>query len=165
MELAKRRDGAVVLRCVRTDGSATWQRQEGTKASFFPFHDLTHYAVETTLGARRGFFGLIAEGWEIGDTGGKGVRGPLPPEAVIVEHLVGLFTHERVGGARWSAADFAGELASLAAARRIAFAPPLTDGDVARVRALMDSLHDRWAYLPEDQALVLPFDRGEGLAA
>jgi hypothetical protein len=26
-------------------------------------HDLTHYAVETALGYRRDFFGLITEGW------------------------------------------------------------------------------------------------------
>ncbi len=71
-------DGNVVLQCERDDGSATWQRQQGRHARFFPLHDLTHYAVETRLGFRQGFFGLIAAGWDIEDTTGKGRRGPLP---------------------------------------------------------------------------------------
>jgi hypothetical protein len=45
--------------------------------------------LETELGFGRGFFGLIAEGWEIEDTTGKGARGPLPDEAKLVEHIVG----------------------------------------------------------------------------
>lgn len=53
-----RADGAGVLRCTRRDGSVTWQKQEKHAAHFAP-HDLTHYAVETALGYRRGFFGLF----------------------------------------------------------------------------------------------------------
>ena len=90
VQINKRADGSGVLRCIRADGSATWQKQTDRHAAFFALHDLTHFAVETTLGYRRGFFGLIAEGWEIDDTTGKGARGPLPPEAGEVEELVGL---------------------------------------------------------------------------
>jgi hypothetical protein len=39
-QIAKRRDGSVVLRCVRSDGSSTWQEQE-RQAAFFALHDLT----------------------------------------------------------------------------------------------------------------------------
>lgn len=64
-----------MLRCVRADGSATWQKQESRHAAFFALHDLTHFAVESTLGFQRGFFGLIAQGWEIEETTGKQARG------------------------------------------------------------------------------------------
>ena len=71
IEIVKQPDGAGVLRCTRKDGSVTWQKQ--TKhAAHFALHDLTHYAVESTLGCRQGFFGLVAEGWDIEDTTGKG---------------------------------------------------------------------------------------------
>src|SRR5712675_2192817 len=70
-----------VLRCVRGDGSVIWQKQGGRNAGFFALHDLTHFAVESVLGVRRGFFGLIAEGWDVEDMTGKGVRGALPGEA------------------------------------------------------------------------------------
>lgn len=80
VQITKKGNGSGVLRCVRAEGSVTWQKQTDRHAAFFALHDLTHFAVETTLGYRRGFFGLIAEGWEIEDTTGKGARGPLPPK-------------------------------------------------------------------------------------
>src|SRR6185437_11388716 len=70
IQFTKKADGSAVFKCVRPDGSVTWQKQEGKHAAFFPLHDLTHYAVETELGFRRGFYGLIAEGWEIAETTG-----------------------------------------------------------------------------------------------
>jgi hypothetical protein len=81
IEIVKQPDGAGVLRCTRQDRSVTWQKQT-RHAAHFALHDLTHYAVETALGYRRGFFGLIAEGWDVDDTSGKGGRGALSAEAV-----------------------------------------------------------------------------------
>ena len=46
VRITKRTDGGAVLKCVRADGSETWQKQEGKQAAFFPLHDLTHFAVE-----------------------------------------------------------------------------------------------------------------------
>ena len=40
-----------MLRCVRADGSATWQKQTDRHAAYFALHDLTHFAVETELGS------------------------------------------------------------------------------------------------------------------
>ena len=77
-----------MLRCVREDGSTTWQRNDDQHAGFFPLHDLTHYAVESELGFTQGFFGLIAHGWNIEETTGKTARGALPNEALEVEYLV-----------------------------------------------------------------------------
>ena len=156
VQLTKRPDGGAVLRCVRADGSVTWQRQDGPRAAFFPFHDLTHLAVESTLGFRGGFFGMIADGWDIDDTGGKGRRGRLPPEAVLVEHVVGLFDRERVGGAApLSAAEFAAHLATAGLPD-----PGLGDAQLDAARARIDALHGAWAALAPGATLELPFDRG-----
>jgi hypothetical protein len=105
IEISKRSDGTGVLRCIRQDGSVTWQKQP-KHGAHFALHDMTHYAVETALGYRRGFFGLIAEGWELEDTTGKGTRGPLPIEAVQVEQIVGLFDSERISGSLWTVDEF-----------------------------------------------------------
>jgi hypothetical protein len=67
---------------------------------------LTHYAVEKALGYRRGFFGLIAEGWDIDETGGKSARGAVPPEAIEVERIAGLFDSERGSNALRSTGEF-----------------------------------------------------------
>ena len=97
LEFTKRTDRGAVLKCLRDDGSVTWQRVDDKHAAYFPLHDLTHYAVETELGFRRGFYGLIGEAWDIADTTGKTGRGPLPNEALEVEYLVAAFSAERAG--------------------------------------------------------------------
>ena len=54
VQITKKTDGLGVLRCVRADGSVTWQKQTDRQAAYFALHDLTHFVVETTLGLRRG---------------------------------------------------------------------------------------------------------------
>ena len=156
VELGKRADGRYVLRCTRPDGTVTWQVQVPPNARFFPFHDLTHFAVETTLGLTRGFFGLVAEGWDIADTGGKGARGPIPRDAILVEHVVGLFDRERDGTVpRWSASEFAEQLALRADEARFSPPAPYTDAQLDAARARIAELHARWRELPPGGTLEL----------
>jgi hypothetical protein len=152
----KRTDGGAVLRCVRRDGSETWQKHEGARARFFPFHDLTHLAVETELAFARGFYGLVADGWDLADTEGKGPRGRPPSESILVEHVVGLLERERVGGADpLPAARFREEIARMAEGAAL----DVTDEDLSRLRARVETLHRRWAELPEGSTLEIVFER------
>ena len=122
--LAKKADGSGVLRCSREDGSVTWHKQTARHAAHFTVHDLTHWAVETVLGYKHGFFGLIADGWEMDDTTGKGTRGALPSEAIEVERVVGLFDTERGSGTVWTVDEFN------------AFAPrPLSEEEIRNIKA------------------------------
>src|SRR3954471_4333927 len=105
VRIKKKDDGSAALSCTRADGSVTWQRQDGAQGRFFPLHDLTHLAVESTLGFRRAFYGLLAEGWDISHFGAPGGAERLPPEALLAEVLVGLFDVERASGERASADD------------------------------------------------------------
>jgi hypothetical protein len=159
LQFTKRKDGGALLRCIRADGSATWQRQDDERAAFFPRHDLTHYAVESELGFGRGFYGLIADGWEIADTTGKGARGPLPNEAIEVEYIVSALSAERAGNSACPANEF-NDLAAVFAKTRGRPEPrPLTDPELSRVRSRVDELLTRWRALPEDATLELMFDR------
>jgi hypothetical protein len=146
--IAKQADGAGVLRCTRPDGSVTWQKQ--TKhAAHFALHDLTHFAVETALGYRNGFFGLIANGWDVDDTSGKGARGSLPAEAIEVERIVGLFDSERASGMLWSREDFN------------EFAPrALTEAEIESVRKLRGALFHQWFRIAPGETLELKFEVG-----
>ncbi len=156
IEIVKRTDGGSVLRCTRADGSVTWQRLGGHQAGFFPMHDLTHVAVESVLGATNAFFGLVAQGWDIEDTTGKGRRGPIGHEGAFVERLVGLMDVERGTGSRWDAATFASQI--MAAAPELApFAERFTDARLAAIRALRAELFERWAGIPAGDALSLRF--------
>jgi len=85
IQIKKKTDGSAALSCRRGDGSVTWQRQDGQQGRFFPLHDLTHYAVETVLHHPRGFYGLVAEGWDLGDFGKPWPRGPMTVEALASE--------------------------------------------------------------------------------
>lgn len=157
IQLTKRSDGTVVLRCVRKDGSATWQRHE-KHAAFFPFHDLRHFAVETTLGLGKGFYGLIADGWDIPDTTGKGTRGKLSAASVLVEYVVGLFERERVGGASpLSASEFNAQIDAMIGTD--AHRPSFTDYQLMNVRNRIQELHSQWAAIPVGSTLELTFSR------
>src|SRR5687767_14096302 len=98
IRIKKGGDGRTSLSCTRADGTTTWQRQEGAQASFFPRHDLTHYAVETVLRHRRGFYGLVAAGWDLSDFGTPWPRGKLPKDAHTVEMIVGFLDLDRAAG-------------------------------------------------------------------
>ena len=97
-------DGSAALSCVRAGGSTTWQRQLGATGAVMPAHDLTHYAVESVLGYRRAFYGLVADGWDIDDFAAPYPRGPIPEEAREAEMVVGVFDTERMMGGNWSPA-------------------------------------------------------------
>ena len=155
--LTKHADGGAVLRCVREDGSVTWQRQQGRSAAFFPLHDLTHFAVESVLGVRRAFYGLIAEGWDIEDTSGKGSRGALPPEALAIERLVGAFDLERAGSACWSAVELNAHCFGTGAPVGHRLPRPITDDDLSRIRSRISDLLAQWAVLPSGQSLEVWF--------
>jgi hypothetical protein len=157
LQFTKRTDGGALLKCIRADGSATWQRQDDKYAGFFPLHDLTHYAVETELGFRRGFYGLIAEGWDIADTTGKTSRGALPSETLEVEYLVSAFSAERAGGAATAAEEFNQLAATFAIAKGMPTPRSLTDPDLVKVRARFDELAMKWRALPRGATLELNF--------
>jgi hypothetical protein len=145
IEILKQSDGTGVLRCTRQDGTVTWQKQ-AKHAAHFALHDLTHYSVETALGYRKGFFGLIAEGWDIEDTTGKGTRGTLPLEAGEVERIVGLFDAERGSGTLWTPEEFN------------QFAPrPLAVEEILAIRAARSGLFRKWAEVSPGQKLELTF--------
>jgi len=151
VQIIKKADRSGVLRCVRDDGSTAWQKQTDRHAAFFALHDLTHFAVETTLGYRRGFFGLVAEGWDFEDTTGKGARGPLPPEAGEVEGIVGLFDAERAGGQIWTVDEF-NEFAAMKGTRTLTF------DEIIRVKKKRGELFQQWSAVEPGATLELTYE-------
>ena len=163
IRIKKHRDGTAALTCTRADGSSTWQRQRGAQAAFFPRHDLTHYAVETVLGHRRGFYGLVAEGWDLGDFGAPWPRGHIPADAEPAELIVGFLDLERASGATWSAADLNEKLIAFRGAHG-PFADArvsdtrVSDAQLDAIRARVRELFARWDAVPAGESLELPFD-------
>jgi hypothetical protein len=159
IRIKKKTDGGAALSCLRADGSVTWQRQEGRQGRFFPIHDITHYVVETTLGHRRGFYGLVAEGWNLTDFGAPWPRGRLPADMDPSELIVGFLDTERAGGVEWSAEDFNEKAALYFAQHGISGTCRLTADELNSIRKRLGELTDRWRSLPAGETLELPFDR------
>jgi hypothetical protein len=84
------------IACFRENGTATWERANAGVP-----HDLIHFAVESTLGLRQAFYGLLASGWQIQDFGAidpsTGRKRAIPEEAGRAEQLVGLVQSELMG--------------------------------------------------------------------
>ena len=154
--MTRRPDGTAVLRCERPDGSFTWQKQQ-RHAHFFALHDLTHFAVESTLGYGGGFFGLIEQGWDIDDTTGQGTRGPLPDEAVEVEYLVGALDAERAGATLWTVEEFNHHGAIHAAASGRPAPRALSAAALLDVRSRRAELFAQWSALAPEETLELIF--------
>lgn len=163
LRFKKNKDGSAALTCVRSDGSSTWQRQEGKLGSFFPPHDLTHFSVETALGYSSAFYGLVADGWELSDFTHPWPRGRPPVEAHLVEVIVSSFEMEQRIGAAASAQEFNDRtLERLEAKSDDPRTPPqriLSDEELDRVRSLRARLLERWSALPPGETLELVFDR------
>lgn len=157
VEISKRADGTVVLKFRRRDGTEDWQKQDGPQAAFFPLHDLTHYSVESELGIRDAFYGLVAAGWSIEDTTGKGTRGRLPDNALFVENVVGTLDSERASGSRWTAEEFNENTARFAAQGGRPAPRALTDEELARIRKRRAELFTAWQELPRGRTLELTF--------
>jgi hypothetical protein len=160
IRIKKKTDGSAALSCTRADGSVTWQRQEGHLGRFFPLHDLTHYCVESVLGFDRGFYGLLAEGWDISDFGKPENRGQDFSQAGLVEVVVGMFDLERMSGERGDADDLAAKITSYYESRDLP-RPDIvvTQTQIDDVRALRANLFECWRELPAGEAMELEFNR------
>jgi hypothetical protein len=156
--MKKEPDGAVVQSCTRPDGSSTWQRLPAGRSDFFPVHDLTHYAVETVLGHRLGFYGLLANGWGFTDFAAPWPRGRIPADADPSELIVGFFDAQRCGVDDWPAAQFNQYAADFYASIGAPNPPTLTDDQLDRIRARLRELRAQWEALPPGAGLELRFD-------
>lgn len=158
IRIKKGADGRTSLSCTRGDGSTTWQNQHGAQASFFPRHDLTHYAVEMVFGHRRGFYGLVADGWDLSDFGTPWPRGKLPKDANLSEIIVGFFDRERASGQMGTAQELNDELAAFCEENGLPVPEKFTESDLSRVRQKRGELFAQWEAVEPGGVLELRFD-------
>jgi len=158
IRIKKGADGSASLSCVRADGTTTWQRQQGQQASFFPRHDLTHYAVETVLGRRDGFYGLVAAGWDLTDFGTPWPRGKLPKDANLTEMIVGFFDRERASGQVGTAEELNEHLTKFCGENGLPAPRQFTENDLSRVRQSRGELFTQWDAVEPGSSLELRFD-------
>jgi len=153
VQLKKGRDDRPTLICVRRDGSRTWRKLH----PFFPVHDMTHYAVESVFGFTEAFFGLVASGWSLETFAERGSASRLPTEALWAENMVGLFDLERASGRLMRADEFTEALNAVLAQQGVPAFRPVSDDELAAVRALRSGLQTRWFELAPAATMDLDF--------
>lgn len=142
------------LTCLRADGSCTWQ----ASTDYFARHDLIHYAVETTLGYREAFLGLVAQGRDLDSFGTKnGVKDTYTQEEGWAEAIAGMIQWPSfLGGPPLSDAELIALLHKTCSDHDMP-APPITPEQVATIRNRAQELHRAWEALPEGEGLELCF--------
>ena len=142
-----------ILTCRRNDGSVTWSpSMVGT------YHDLIHYAVETTLGYGNAFYGLLSQGHDIQDFGTKdGQCDVYPIEALWTELIVGLLQWPSVGGGPSVSDDGFYHLLSQQCGERSLAVPSISAEQLIQIRAEMDRLLTLWKRLAAGETLELSF--------
>jgi hypothetical protein len=143
------------LRVLRDDGSETGC--EMPRQGVLP-HDLVHAVVESRLGLREGFLGLVAKGADIAFAE-KNFRDYIDPErhweVAQAESVVeGLQTQ------LWQGAfDFPAFIAGVegACAMRGVAMPVMTDADGQAMFDTALQLNERWRQVPAKDELELPF--------
>ncbi len=146
-----------MLTCVRDDGRTTWMVLR--QGAFFRRHDLLHYAVESTLGLRESFYGLVAAGWNLDEFARPDVTSRLPREAIMTEFIVNFLA------ARWddrtalSARDLSAHLNDACSKSDVAADAPFscTQAQWRAIVAAAESLLAREAALGTDGVLELLF--------
>ena len=141
IHFSKKPDGSSILHCERDDGSATWQRH---KTEFFVHHDLTHLAVESTLGLRYGFYGLLACGWNVSDFGSRELPEHAIRDAMLAEAIAGLLDQERATGVWALAADFNVALEASLSAMGHEMYCVVTQSELDAIRKRFMELIRRW---------------------
>ena len=135
------------LTCTRDDGSVTWtQLHRG-----FVHHDFAHYVVETTLGFKNAFFGLVAKGHDIPDFSEATATRPfeIPQEAMDTEPIVSLLQAEVWNGETVHDGLFREHCTSLAV--------NVTDAQLTRMRQRLCNLLQHWQGLQPGESLKLQF--------
>lgn len=152
--LTKNTNASHVIRYVRDDGTSTWMHA----SDYFIRHDLSHYALETVLGYKTAFNGLLNGGMDPADFNDREKRlaMTLTAEAWYAENMANLFLMELTQG---QFADF--NEVQQAALRSFNQKDPLItleQGQIDDIRELLRKLLRQWEALAEGETMALIFE-------
>ena len=143
------------MRYVRDNGSVAWQRCD----DYLIQHDLTHFAVETTMNWRDGFYGMIARGVEITDfEKPKSEKPAIPREAAYAEAMANALQRELSAAQNFDTQNFDESFAVNLGTMKIE--PPfvgISEEKINVVRAKIRRLWHVWQNLPIGETLELTF--------
>jgi hypothetical protein len=124
---------------------------------FFPLHDLTHYAVESTLGLTDAFYGLILSGWNITDFAVPGASKRIPDEAGHAEHFVAILQREFFSRDPGSIEEFNDEMEAFAKANGSSRVREVSQQELDTMRQKVFELSNQWRSLAPGESMEVEF--------
>ena len=143
-----------ILTIYRSDGSSTWSKlHKGLET-----HDLAHFAVESTLGFTKAFYGIINEGYTIEDfiapkEQRKNDVKPenLAAEALITEHVVNLLEVELLNSGFNE--NLLEDLKTILDENNLPFPNKLNKDSLTEIRNVYHDLYNKWMLLDDEETL------------
>ena len=154
LQITKHSDKPHIISYCRDDGTTTWMKAD----DFFVQHDLSHFAIEKTLGYSTAFMGMLNNGMDIKDFENreKRLRLTITAEACYAENMANLFLME---AARDKFDDFNAVLASaFTNMQQPIETPVLTETELNAVRQYLKTLLAQWRQLTPGQTMTLSFE-------
>jgi hypothetical protein len=153
LQVTKNNGKPHIIRYKRDDGTDTWMKTD----DFFVRHDLSHYAIEKTLGYKTAFMGMLNNGMDIRDFDNreKRLQITVTQEACNAENMANLFLIEIIAG---NTRNFNEMLASGFSSMQQSFsAPVLSDNEINSIKKYVKELLQQWSELPVGETMTLEF--------
>ncbi|HVT86158.1 MAG TPA: hypothetical protein VHD35_13220 [Chitinophagaceae bacterium] len=154
MKVTKNAGKPHIILYVRNDGSQTWMQAD----DFFVMHDLSHYALEKTLGYSTAFMGMLNDGMDIKDFEDREKRRQIivSKEAAYSENMANLLLVEILQGNFENFNEVSGQV--FETSWKNFPVPHLSDEEINSVRTFLRQLLKQWKELPAGETMILNFE-------
>jgi len=153
IQIKKRSNSKHVISYLRDGLETYWIEAD----NFLVLHDLCHFAIETTLGYKTAFWGLIASGINPNVFENKEKRDALElsNEAWYAEHLANLFLIEYTQGSFENINEIFKQC-MLEHSSNVAM-KQFSDTEIKAIRISIDQVIEKWKNIEVDNLLSLEF--------
>lgn len=153
IQIKKRNNSKHVISYLRDGLETYWIEAD----NFLVLHDLCHFAIETTLGYKTAFWGLIASGINPNVFENKEKRDALElsNEAWYAEHLANLFLIEYTQG-RFENINEIFKQCMQEHSSNVAM-KQFSDTEIKAIRISLDQIIEKWKNIENDNLLSLEF--------
>lgn len=151
--ITKYHDKKNVIKYIRNNGTETWMYSD----DFFVLHDLSHFALEKTLGYTTAFMGMLNDGTSIQDFEDRDTRNELTitKEALYAENMANLFLMETMQGNFTNLNEVIKQAHEGVSTNYPA--PVLTEDNITNIRTALHDLISSWRSLPAGKTLQLEY--------
>jgi hypothetical protein len=152
-QLTKNTGKPHIIKYIRDNGTSTWMYSD----DFFVQHDLSHYAIEKTMGYKTAFNGMLNSGMDIKDFENREKRMAMnvTAESFYAENLANLFLMEVVQG---DFEDFNAVQQQASGTSQQKFpVMALPAETINQVRSYLRQLLQQWNELPAGETMELIF--------